>query len=65
VWTLFAVETGAVVFGHIVGVFVAHSISVTQGLGTGKALRLEAPFAAFMVVYTAFGLWLLSTPAIS
>ena len=65
VWTLFAMETGAVVFGHIVGVFVAHSISVNQGLGTGKALRLEAPFAAFMVVYTAFGLWLLSTPAIS
>ena len=28
-------------------------------------MKLEAPLAALMVLYTTFGLWLLATPAIS
>ena len=64
-WSLFAAQTCAVVLGHIVGVFVLHGIALDQRLPELAALRLEAPLAAFMVLYTAFGLWLLSTPAIS
>lgn len=62
---LFAAQTSAVILGHIVGVFVAHTIALDQRLPPARALLLEAPLAAFMVLYTAFGLWLLATPTIS
>jgi hypothetical protein len=60
---LFSVQTAAIVLGHLVAVWVAHAMALET---CPKApLRLEAPLAAFMVLYTAFGLWLLATPAIS
>ena len=62
---IFAAQTCAIVSGHIIGVAVAHAIAIQQGALRGVALKLEAPFAIFMVAFTAFGLWLLSTPSIS
>jgi hypothetical protein len=63
---IFAAQSIAIVIGHLVGIVVAH---VTAGnVGTPDptaALRLEMPLALFMVVYTAFSLWLLSAPAIT
>ncbi len=61
---IFAAQTTAIVLGHIVSVAVAHSIAMRSGLTRQAAWKLEAPLAAAMVVYTAFGLWLLSTPSI-
>lgn len=60
----FTVQTAAVITGHILGVAVAHAIAIEQGTSRASVLRLEAPLAAFMVAFTAFGLWLLATPTI-
>ena len=59
---LFTAQTAAIVIGHVIGVAVAHAMALQLGLPRGRALRLEAPLALFMVIYTAFGLWLLATP---
>lgn len=61
---LFAAQAAAIVAGHIVSVGVAHAMAVEPGLPRPATLRLEAPLALFMVLYTAFGLWLLATPSI-
>ena len=62
---LFSTQTIAVIAGHAVSVAVAHAMAIETGLSRAKVFRLEAPLAVFMVLYTAFGLWLLATPAIS
>jgi hypothetical protein len=62
---LFTIQTAAIIVGHIVGVAVAHAMALETGLDRSRVVKLEAPLAAFMVAYTAFGLWLLAAPAIS
>ncbi len=55
-------QAGAVVVGHILAILVAHAQAV-RVLGTGRRAALsQAPLAAFMVLYTLFGLWLLAAP---
>ena len=61
---LFTAQTVAIVFGHVIAIAVAHAMTAELGLARGRALKLETPLAAFMIAYTAFGLWLLATPAI-
>lgn len=61
-WTLFAVQSGVIVLGHIASVWVAHRVVLKAGLTGKAAIRLELPMAALMVLFTAFGLWCLSTP---
>ncbi|MFO1132923.1 MAG: hypothetical protein U1E16_13045 [Hyphomicrobiales bacterium] len=63
--TIYAAQTAALVMGHVVGVAVAHSMAVEEGLPPADVLRLELPLALCMVAYTGFGLWLLGAPAIS
>jgi hypothetical protein len=56
------VQAGVIVAGHIWAVILAHAIAVGQW-GPGRAAALsQVPLAGLMVVYTLFGLWLLSTP---
>lgn len=66
--TVYAVQTSAVVLGHVIAVAVCHNavtnISANQGLSRGRALQLELPMALFMITYTGFSLWSLSTPSI-
>jgi hypothetical protein len=62
--SMFSAQAAAIVIGHAVGVAVAHAIVVERRLPRSVAIRLEFPLAALMVAYTAFGLWLLSTPAV-
>ncbi len=58
-------QTLVIVTGHIVGITLAHIIAV-QLFGSSKAAGIHQLFlATLMVAYTVFGLWLLSTPAIS
>ena len=59
---LYSAQTTAIVAGHVIGVSVAHAMAMELGLPRGRALRLDAPLALFMVFYTGFGLWLLATP---
>ena len=51
--------------GHVIGVAVAHSMAVEEGLSAQRVMKLELPLALCMVAYTGFGLWLLGAPAIS
>jgi hypothetical protein len=61
-FTIYSVQTIAIVLGHVVGVAIGHLIAIE--LAPAKSFRLEWPLALLMVAYTAFGLWTLSTPAI-
>mgnify|MGYP006272096019 CR=1 FL=1 len=62
---IYATQTAALVIGHLIGVAVAHSMMVEEGLAPRRVMRMELPLALCMVAYTGFGLWLLGAPAIS
>jgi hypothetical protein len=68
VQAIFNTQTAAIALGHVVAVILAHALMLDHAAKTpGKTRRLfwlELPFAGLMVFYTAFGLWLLSTPRI-
>jgi hypothetical protein len=58
--TVWYVQAGALVAGHVVGLAVAHDRAVTIFDDRRDALRSQFPMLALMVVYTVGGLWLLS-----
>lgn len=62
---IYATQTTALVIGHVIGVAVAHSMAVEEGLPPALVMKLELPLALCMVAYTGFGLWLLGAPAIA
>ena len=62
---IYATQTTALVIGHVIGVAVAHSMAVEEGLAPARVMKLEFPLALCMVGYTGFGLWLLGAPAIA
>ena len=56
------VQTAAIVLGHVLGIVLAHVLALRY-FGRGRrAVVSQLPLAALMVLYTLFGLWLLSTP---
>jgi len=57
--TVWYVQFGALVAGHVAGLMVAHDRAVTI-LRKRDALRSQYAMLALMVVYTIGGLWLLS-----
>ena len=59
IWT---VEVIAIVVGHVFGVVLAHALATRHFGGGRKTVASQLPLAALMVLYTLFGLWLLSTP---
>lgn len=61
IWNL---QTAAIMFGHIVGIAIAHSIALDELQIHRRATQSQLYLAGFMVAYTIFGLWLLSTGAI-
>jgi hypothetical protein len=57
-------QTAAIALGHIAAVVLAHVLAI-RIFGAARAATVSQVFlAALMVFYTAFGLWLLSTPRI-
>lgn len=60
--SIWAAQTAAIVAGHVLAVAVAHGLLVGWRGDLGKVAAAETPLALAMVFYTAFGLWLLSTP---
>jgi hypothetical protein len=61
IWNL---QTAAIVIGHVAAVALAHALAIRH-FGAGRRAALsQLPLAAFMVLYTIFGLWLLSTPVV-
>jgi hypothetical protein len=53
-----------IVIGHIIGIAVAHAISLQLHASSAQAIKSQVFLAIFMVAYTLLGLWLLSTAAI-
>ncbi len=55
-------QAGAVVFGHVVAILMAHVLALRLFGTTRKATLSQLPLTLFMVSYTLFGLWLLASP---
>jgi hypothetical protein len=53
-----------IIYGHVVGIVMAHVIATRTFTSHRAAVISQIPLAVLMVFYTAFGLWLLSTPRI-
>jgi len=58
--TVWYVQVGALVVGHVAGLAVAHDRAVSLFENRGDALRSQYPMLGLMVLYTVGGLWLLS-----
>lgn len=62
VQTIWNVQTAAIVLGHILGITLAHLLAERRTGDYRAAVLSQVPLAIVMVLYTLFGLWLLSTP---
>jgi uncharacterized membrane protein YwzB len=58
--TIWYVQVGALVLGHVAGLILAHDRAVTLFKSSRVALRTQYAMLALMVLYTVGGLWLLS-----
>lgn len=61
---IFNTQTVAIALGHVIAVILAHALLLDLTEGKRRVFLMELPLATLMVFYTAFGLWLLSTPRI-
>jgi hypothetical protein len=62
---IYRLQTAIVVAGHVMAVVVAHLRTLRSGASIKTIVCSQAPLNVLMVLYTVFGLWLLSTPVIS
>jgi hypothetical protein len=58
--TVWYVQVGALVVGHVAGLAVAHDRAVALFENRRAALRSQYPLLALMLLYTVGGLWVLS-----
>jgi hypothetical protein len=58
--TIWYVQAGALVTGHVIGLMIAHDRALATFGTTRVALRTQYALLALMVVYTVGGLWVLS-----
>ena len=58
--TVWYVQVGALVIGHVAGLAIAHDRAVSLFESRRDALRSQYPMLGLMVLYTVGGLWLLS-----
>ena len=61
IWTA---QTFIIVFGHVMAIVVAHILATRLVGSVAAATRSQSFLAVFMILYTVFGLWLLSTASI-
>ncbi len=59
------VSVGAIVIGHIISVYIAHTIAIRRATGHSLALRGQYPMLALMVFYTAVSLWIIAQPIVA
>ncbi len=55
------IQLAAIVTGHVLGVLIAHDLSLTVGQGR-RMIVSQLPMVALMVAYTCAGLVLLFSP---
>jgi hypothetical protein len=60
---IFELQVGTIVVAHAVAVTIAHLLALSDEESVRNPVLGELPLAALMVLYTLFGLWLLTTPA--
>ncbi|MEM9145857.1 MAG: hypothetical protein AAGC57_06625 [Pseudomonadota bacterium] len=60
--TIFQVQAGAVVLGHVLSILLAHAAALRLIAEPRRAAISQIPLAAFMIAYTFLGLWLLAAP---
>jgi hypothetical protein len=58
--TIWYVQVGALVVGHVLGLALAHDRAVSLFPSARAAVRSQYPMLVLMVLYTVAGLWLLS-----
>jgi hypothetical protein len=58
--TVWYVQVGALVLGHVAGLVLAHDRALVVSPDSNTALRTQYPLLTLMVLYTVGGLWLLS-----
>jgi hypothetical protein len=56
-------QAGAIIAGHVLAVLIAHGLAFRLHGDTRHATFSQLPLTVLMIVYTVFGLWLLSTPS--
>ena len=59
------VSIAAIVIGHIVSVYIAHTIAIRRATSHAFALRGQYPMLALMVFYTAVSLWIIAQPIVA
>lgn len=59
---LWQLQLACIVLGHIVSALIAHMLALRLYQSHKAAVISQLPLALLMVLYTCFGLWLLSTP---
>jgi len=59
---IYLTQAGLIVAGHVLAVVLAHAIAVKHLETARQAMISQLPLAGFMIAYTFFGLWLLSSP---
>lgn len=55
-------QAGLIVAGHILSILASHAIALSMFRDGRRAVLSQVPMAAFMIVYTLFGLTLLAAP---
>ena len=60
--TTWFLAIGAIVVGHVISVYLAHSIAIRILRERGLALKSQYPLLALMVGYTMMSLWILAQP---
>jgi hypothetical protein len=58
--TVWYVQVGSLVVGHVAGLAIAHDRAVAIFSGRRTALEAQLPMLALMVLYTLGGMWLLT-----
>lgn len=58
--TVWYVQVGALVVGHVAGLVLAHDRALAIFVRRRDALQVQFPLLALMVLYTVAGLWVLS-----
>ncbi len=57
-------QVALIVAGHVIAVYLAHSISLRLLRDPGRALRSQLPMLVLMVLYTMTSLWILAQPIV-
>ncbi|MEO9335828.1 hypothetical protein ABFT80_00135 [Mesorhizobium sp. SB112] len=61
-WVVWNLQAAAIVGGHVLAVLVAHGLAFRLHPKNSDAVKSQIPLTVLMILYTVFGLWLLSTP---